>query len=148
MPTSMTQAFTLTLVGMGMTFAAIGLLVLGMYVMTALIKDTRPVTRKAVVIKVEKNLQSEATARKITAAVFPGITITPTAEPRKSSREEEGSQNREDRYRAAAAAVAIALAAQATAVPTVGVTATDGWNTFVRGQRLAQRQRYHTHRLH
>jgi sodium pump decarboxylase gamma subunit len=39
MTTLLNQALVLTLIGMGMTFGALGLLVLGMYAMTALITD-------------------------------------------------------------------------------------------------------------
>lgn len=141
MTTLLNQALTLTLIGMGMTFAAIGLLVLGMYVMTALIKDTPPKARKAVVIEVEKNPQSEALAREVTAAVFPGVTLNPQAGPGPGFRKSD-VQRDEDRYRAAAAAVAIAFAMQTTVTRQTNVAAADGWSAFVRGKRLAQR-RYH-----
>ncbi len=145
MTTLLNQALLLTLVGMGMTFAAIGLLVLGMYAMTALIKDTRPEARKAVVIKVERNLQSEATAKQISKAVFPGVTITPE---KSDDRDTNNTRSHDGRYRAAAVAVAVALAAQSasTTAQQANVALADSWNAFVRGRHLAQRQRYYARR--
>ena len=138
MNTLLSQALLLTLIGMTMTFAAIGLLVGGMYVLTALIKDERPKARKPVVVKVERNVQSEAEAKRISQAVFPSITIAPEEVP--TANDEDNANEVEDRQRAAAVAVALALAIQA--ISTTNTAPMDGWNTFVRGHHLAQRQRY------
>ena len=143
MNTLLTQALLLTLVGMTMTFAAIALLVIGMYVLTALIKDERPKARKPVVVKVERNVQSEAEAKQISQAVFPGVTLV--QEETLSAADQDDTDEAENRHRAAAVAVAVALAMQSTSTAT-GAVAADSWNTFVRGRRLAQRQRYSARR--
>jgi len=141
MPPLLNQALFLTLIGMTMTFAAIGLLVIGMYALTALARDERPKKRKPVVVTVERDLQSEATAKQISLAVFPNITLTPEKTP--NNDQNDVVDEAENRRRAAATAVAMALAMQVTATTTAtGAVAGDNWNTFVRGHHLAQRQRY------
>lgn len=143
MNTLLTQALLLTLIGMTMTFAAIALLVVGMYVLTALIKDERPKARKPVVVSVERNVQSEAEAKQISQAVFPGVTIT--SKDAQTDDDQDNANEAENRNRAAAAAVAVALAMQSTATATAAVAA-DSWNTFVRGRHLARRERYNARR--
>lgn len=137
----LTQAIFLTLAGMTMTFAAIGLLVVGMYVLTAVVKDERP-KRKPIVVNVERNVQSEAEAKQISQAVFPGVTLAP--EETMPDGHANAETEVENRRRAAAVAVAIALATQSTAA--VNTAPVDSWSTFVRGHHLAQRQRFRARR--
>jgi Na+-transporting methylmalonyl-CoA/oxaloacetate decarboxylase gamma subunit len=137
------QALILTLVGMGMTFAAIGLLVAGMYAMTAFIKDKADD---------EDELFDEM------PAIYEPSPIAGHPSPGDSGR------NDADRRLAAAAAVATMLAEQqgkmqaaaaavAAAIATADAAATQtttgpqlatssAWNTAIRVQRLSQRQ-YH-----
>jgi Na+-transporting methylmalonyl-CoA/oxaloacetate decarboxylase gamma subunit len=142
MDTLLTQALLLTLVGMTMTFAAIALLVVGMYVLTTLIKDERPQARKPVVVKVERNIQSEAEAKQISQAVFPGVTLA--SEETLTTDDQNHTDEAENRHRAAAVAVAVALAMQSTSI--TNTAPVDNWNAFIRARHLAQRQRYNARR--
>jgi len=165
MTTLLNQALILTVIGMGMTFAALGLLVLGMYAMTALITDTprrKPalseeeqaeevfVTRVADVVlhlAAAANLPDADTVtapppdedrlRAAAAAVALALALQGDAPQAGSSAVED------DRYRAAAAAVAMAVAcAGATAAPAHASTMPDAWNAHARAQRITQRQRW------
>ncbi len=112
------QSLQLTLYGMGMTFAAIGSLVLGMYLLTALTAErTAPAGEEA------------------------------TAGPEDLLTEVAGAVEEDDRYLAAAAAVAVAMATTTQpsekSAPGIAVTASgDAWNAYVRERRLAGRLRH------
>jgi Na+-transporting methylmalonyl-CoA/oxaloacetate decarboxylase gamma subunit len=113
----LSQALVLTAIGMGMTFVAIGTLVLGMYLMTALIKGGRS---EAAEVPAEPPSVPE-----IVAPDYPA--------------------GRDARQVAAAAAVAVALAEaaaeEAATPPRAPVTevAVGGWNAYVRGRHLSRR---------
>ena len=144
-----------------MTFGALGLLVLGMYAMTALITDkprrkkvtTEETPEEALVTRV-----ADVVLHLAAAASQPGTKVE-ADRPRDEDRERaavaavalalalEGDAPQRDvtpadRYRAAAAAVAMAVAC-ADAVPaSVNVsTMPDAWNYHVRAQQLAGRGR-------
>ncbi len=149
MITQLNQALVLTLVGMGMTFAALGLLVLGMYAMTALITD-KPRRKKASAEEApaEEPLVTEAAD----VALHLAATRQSGAEVDENRRRAaavavavalEGATAEDCRYRAAAAAVAMAVAsASAASVPTNVPTMPDVWDHHVRSQYLTQRQRW------
>jgi len=165
MTTLLNQALILTLGGMGMTFAALGMLVLGMYAMTALITD-KPRRKKA---SSEEAQTEEAFATRVADVVLhlDAAARQPDAKaeagrPRDEDRERaaavavalaltlEGGtpfmatgSAEGDRYRAAAAAVALAMASAGTApTPTKTSTMPDAWDYHAREQRLTQRQRF------
>ncbi len=129
------QALVLTVVGMGMTFVAIGLLVVGMYAMTALIKDKALIKNKADEIAAvdEIELLEAPVAQQPAFAIDPGHPqIAAAAAVAAMLAEYNG------KAQAAAAAVAVAWATQ-SAAPS---TAPSAWNVTRRGQQLAQRK-YH-----
>jgi len=118
MAESLVQALALTGIGMGMTFAAIGVLVLGMYLMTALIKDRQPAGQAA------PSSASVPDSNASPEPLLPASTSTAL-------------------YKAAAAAVAVALAELPQAESTRGwPLPVSGWSESVRAQHLAGRQRY------
>jgi len=146
MTTLLNQALILTLVGMGMTFAALGLLVLGMYAMTALITDEprrkkTPVeaapAEEPLVTQVADVVLHLATTRKSDAEVLEDHKRAAAAAVALALDTAEDC-----RYRAAAAAVAIALASADAAPASTNAAMPDAWNTHVRGQHLTQRQRW------
>jgi Na+-transporting methylmalonyl-CoA/oxaloacetate decarboxylase gamma subunit len=108
------QALTYTAIGMSVTFAAIGLLVGLMYLLTALTREG-----------------GEVPAEEAVAAVMEGEVATAPPPPN------------DDRYRAAAAAVALALADLARKRTAEEATASPAgqWRSFVRNQHLTQRVR-------
>jgi Na+-transporting methylmalonyl-CoA/oxaloacetate decarboxylase gamma subunit len=153
MTTLLNQALILTLVGMGMTFAALGLLVLGMYAMTALITDEprrktapaeeSPAEERIVTQAADVVLHLTAAARRPSAEVSANRELAAAAAVTLALALEEGRPQRDDRYRAAAVAVAMALASGGAAVASTNVVAMpDAWNTHVRSQHLTQRQRW------
>ena len=147
MTTLLNQALILTLVGMGMTFASLGLLVLGMYAMTALITDkprgkkaleaapeTRGVDVALPVVEVAAALPRDAARSRAAAAAvalalaMEGVVTLPVAD---------------DRYRAAAAAVAMAVAGADGGAARANVSGNPGvWNYHAREQQLRQGQRF------
>jgi Na+-transporting methylmalonyl-CoA/oxaloacetate decarboxylase gamma subunit len=146
MTTLLNQAFTLTLVGMGMTFAAIVLLVAGMYVLTALAKsEDAPARRRKsaapVVIQVpDENIGTPRRGPSPTLAVTSSTDVKPS----------EPAGPVDDRYLAAAAAVAVALATQAAPAASQDgrVIGISPWNTHMRGHQLTQRLRHMARRVH
>ncbi|HQE92912.1 MAG TPA: OadG family protein [Anaerolineae bacterium] len=151
MTTLLNQALILTLVGMGMTFGALGLLVLGMYAMTALITD-KPRRQKPprAAAPAEETLVTQV------ADVVLHLATTAARPPLRAEEERElaavaaviAALASEDatadaRYRAAAAAVAMAVASDAVVqAPTPVFAMPDAWNIHVREQQLAPRQRW------
>jgi Na+-transporting methylmalonyl-CoA/oxaloacetate decarboxylase gamma subunit len=160
MTTLLNQALILTLIGMGMTFGALGLLVLGMYAMTALITE-KPRRKK---VPAEEAPAEGALVTRVAdvvlhlaaAASLPGAK-TEVDEDRERAAvaavalalASEGDAPQLDvtpadcRYRAAAAAVAMAVAcADAATAPANISTIPDAWNYHARAQQLTQRQRF------
>jgi len=126
----LSQALFLTLIGMGMTFAAIGLLVVGMYLMTALIKDKAQDDGELPKVAPEpltEGLAQEGQHRHIAAAAAVSVALTEQS-PRYAT--------------AAAAAVAVALTTQSAPPVVVSAGARNAWNAYVRGQQLSQRRTY------
>lgn len=112
----LTQALNLTLVGMGMTFAAIGVLVAGMYALTTFLAD-----------------EEEAEE----APEIPEVAEAPA--------DQAALQLDVGRYRAAAAAVAVALAQAADTArtqPTGRTVAGESWTAHVRTKQLARREHH------
>lgn len=128
----LTQAFILTLVGMGMTFAAIGLLVVGMYALTALVKDKPEAA-------VEEALPAPETPQPMLQKL--SVEIQRAAAAAVSVALAEGGAS--PRYVAAAAAVATALSART--VPAGAAVDAGAWNVAVRARRLAWRERHRPH---
>ncbi len=131
------QALVLTGWGMGMTFLALGALVLGMYLMTALVKDKNETHTDSDVELVvgagedndEGNLDHLIIENKGTARI------------------------NDDQNRAAAAAVAIAIAlsqesAEKQYKTPAHIAVPVAWDHYVRGRHLSQRSRYEQLRLH
>ena len=151
MTTLLNQALILTLVGMGMTFAALGLLVLGMYAMTALITDEpRRKTAPAEEVPTEERIVTQAAdvvLHLATTARQPGVDVRENcalaAAAAVSLALEDARPQLDDRYRAAAAAVAMIVTGGEVTSASVNIsTAPDAWNTHVRTQHLTQRQRW------
>ena len=162
MTTLLNQALVLTLIGMGMTFAALGLLVLGMYAMTALITD-EPRRKKAPAEEapVEGTLVTQVAdvVLHLAAAANPPDVKAEAVEDRERAAAAavalalalEGDSSHldatpADRYRAAAAAVAMAVAtasadADAVSAPTDVVAMPDAWSHHVRAQQFTGRSR-------
>ncbi len=134
------QSLLLTLIGMGMTFASIGVLVLGMYAMTAFIKDKANVEEEetpeaAPAVELEPWAWGPAdNQRPLAAAAAVSVALA--------------EQTSSARYLAAAAAVAGALATTApAAVQPAPADASSAWNAHVRSRNLARRSDY-VARLH
>ncbi len=130
------QALLLTVIGMGMTFAAIGLLVAVMYAMTALIKDKTDV----------EDVDTDDIDLPIAVAPWENSSndIAPLAAAAAVATmfaEQQG------KAQAAAAAVTVALTTQTIATPAF-TTRPNAWNTTIRAQRLAQRQYHNLRRRH
>ncbi len=126
------EALMLTLIGMGMTFAAIGVLVLGMYAMTALIKDKPQAAEEPSEDELagasEPLRELVADPQPLAAAAAVAVGLANQATP--------------GRYVAAAAAVAAAMAV-ATAHPRSALSgATITWNAYVRRRTLALHKFY------
>ncbi|HOU14430.1 MAG TPA: OadG family protein [Anaerolineae bacterium] len=163
MTTLLNQALILTLIGMGMTFAALGLLVLGMYAMTAFITD-KPRRKEA---PTEETQTEEALMTQVADVVLhiaaasglPGADAAPSQlqnEDRQRAAAAAVALALEDsipqtndatadcRYRAAAAAVAAALTEHnpAAVIPAPPTIIPDTWNYHARAQHLIQRQRF------
>ncbi len=170
MTTLLNQALILTLVGMGMTFAALGLLVLGMYAMTALITD-KPRRQEMPLpeTQVEETLLTQVADVVLhiaAAASLPSadaVAVQPQDEDRQraaavavalaladTSQSDDAAADcrvaADCRYRAAAAAAALAMALAernpASVVPAPSTAAPDAWNYHARGHHLTQRQRF------
>ena len=144
MNTALAQALQLTVLGMGMTFASIGVLALGMLLMTWM---TREKDKAGVPVGVRDGDEmgtiemasssevdgppDEAAARAAAAAVAVALaTRTPAT---------SGA--------AQAAAVAVALAGHGSVTPQVEVSAVDAWDGYVRSLHLSRRARYDARRV-
>ena len=142
MNTTLAQALQLTVLGMGMTFASIGVLALGMLVMTWM---TREKDKAGVPVGVRDGDEmgtiemasssevdgppDEAAARAAAAAVAVALaTRTPATS-------------------GAAQAVAVALAGHGSVTPQVEVSAVDAWDGYVRSLHLSRRARYDARRV-
>ena len=118
----LSQTLWLTLWGMGMTFASIGFLVLGMYLMTYLTRGRReeegdimaaPLEREAVEVEIERERKRKAVAAAVAAAL---------------AREEQQP-------------------VEPVALPTAMRALLDEpWNAYARGLHVLRRQRYEAHR--
>lgn len=116
----LSQALNLTLVGMGMTFAAIGVLVAGMYALTTFLADEEEAEEAPEIPEV-----AEAPADQAALQLDVG--------------------RYHARYRAAAAAVAVALvqaADTARTQPTGRTVAGESWTAHVRTKQLARREHH------
>jgi len=152
MTTLLNQALILTLVGMGMTFAALGLLVLGMYALTALFTDRpRRSEPPRTEVPVEPTLITQVADVALQLATFaaqPGAVTQPTDEDRYRAAAaavahalalESDVPYVEDRYRAAAAAIAVACAeTESQPAPGGRFTAPETWNNHTRAQHLTR----------
>ena len=134
------QALILTGWGMGMTFLAIGALVVGMYFLTMVIKDKEDTDVDNVVEynspedvgELVIGLPLDDTQRHLETPDIENIGITP---------------NNDDQNRALAASVAVAIALSQESEDKEEETFTaiitqDAWNHYVRGRHLSQRSRY------
>ena len=154
MNTTLAQALQLTVLGMGMTFASIGVLVLGMLLLARMTREKgnagtpggTPVDRAAGVPlggeigKIEMAERSgvdgppaEAAAR--VAAVAVAVALANRAPETRGAAQ------------AAAAAVAVALAGHGSAMRQVEVSAVDAWDGYVRSVHLSRRARYGARRV-
>lgn len=149
-----------------MTFGALGLLVLGMYAMTALITDKprrkkapsqEPQAEEVLVTRVADVVLHLAAAASLPDAgteadqlrdedrefaVAASVALALALEGDTPIVAAEGAAA-DGRYRAAAAAVAMAVACAGVAPAPVNVsTMPDAWNYHARGQQLTQRQRF------
>jgi Na+-transporting methylmalonyl-CoA/oxaloacetate decarboxylase gamma subunit len=125
------QGLQLTLLGMGMTFASIGALVVGMYLMTAVTRKRRPE------VDMEEP-EDEGGRVPLDRAVLErgGMSV-------------RGESTQNAKYRAAATAVAVALAEEAQR-KAVGAPRRfdDAWDLFVRNRHLSRRMRHDLRQRH
>lgn len=154
MSEALIQALQLTVFGMGMTFASIGALALGMLVMTYLTKETgsKPVNsrERGNVGNLESGLGSAQIASGSGAAEAAAAAVAVALANQDEACDVVAAQ-------AAAAAVAVSLAMHQSAESIVDDTIRargvqgqpqDGpWNSFVRGQHLSRRARYESRRF-
>ena len=131
MNTTLALALQLTVLGMGMTFASIGALALGMLLMTRMTRekdgDEIGMTDMADSSEVH-GLPGEAAGRAAAAAVAVALANRAPAQ-------------------AAAAAVAVTLAGHGLATPQVEVSAVEAWDGYVRSVHLSRRARYDARRV-
>ena len=123
------QALILTGWGMGMTFLSIGALVVGMYLMTTLIRDKKNVNLASALEFDEKTEESPNNIDHFT------------------EENEDRKQINDDKYLAAAAAVAVALAVPRESETHHGnsseiYTASAAWDHYTRGRHVSQRSRF------
>ena len=123
------QAVILTGWGMGMTFLAIGALVIGMYLMSMVIKEKTETaaddTDETIADLLEEDNEETIEPLEINNGGF--------------------SINSREQYRALAASVAVALALSQESgekEPITTTTTPGAWNHYVRGRQLSQRSRY------
>jgi len=152
--TTLAQALQLTVLGMGMTFASIGVLALGMLLMTRMTREKdragTPVgTPAGMSVSVSDGDETEmnemtdrsevegrpdgSAARAAAAAVAVALANRPPATTGAAQ--------------AAAAAVAVALAGHGAAAPQVEVSAVDAWDGYVRSVHLSRRARHDARRV-
>jgi len=148
--TTLAQALQLTVLGMGMTFASIGVLALGMLLLTRMTREkdkagTPDGTPAGVPLggeigTIEMADRSEvdgppAEAAACVAAVAVAVALANRAPATRGA------------VKAAAAAVAVALAGHGAAMPQVEVFAVDAWDGYVRSVHLSRRARYVARRV-
>ncbi|HEY88781.1 MAG TPA: OadG family protein [Thermoflexia bacterium] len=109
----LTEALGLTVVGMGMTFAALGVLVLGMYLLTMLTAEKKSAGKG-----------QEECAAPSPIAVAPSVSTT------------------DERYLAAVAAVAVAVSQAAPQQQRQRSQPGDQWGLYVRSQQLNARRNH------
>ncbi|MDF1513995.1 MAG: hypothetical protein P1S60_09310 [Anaerolineae bacterium] len=129
------QALILTGWGMGMTFLAIGALVLGMFLMTILIKD-RQSSNSENFMEYDSELD---------------ISLPESDESAVLENELDIAAHEIDMAAVAAVTVAIAIVQQPPfqlpkLVEKTGTS--DGWDHYVRGRRMSQRSQYELRRFH
>jgi Na+-transporting methylmalonyl-CoA/oxaloacetate decarboxylase gamma subunit len=132
----LTQALKITIVGMGMTFASIGALIGGMYLLTGLATD-RPGGEAMKRRSSTASERGETPGREVAAVAAVSAAVADAA-----TAEEEEAGPRDPRHIAAAAAVAAAMADTAAQVSAAPQTSVDVWTLHVRSQQLAQRAHY------
>ena len=140
MTETLAQALELTVLGMGMTFASIGALALGMLAMTYLtrgrkrddVAGSKPGTERQTEGEPAAMVTPESPSAVTAAAAVAAVAVALAVEESMAAQ-------------AAAAAVAVSLATlEEAAVPS---PPTDGaWNSFVRGAHLSRRARYESRR--
>ena len=142
MNTTLAQALQLTVLGMGMTFASIGVLALGMLLLTRMTreKDNAGTPGGGEIGTIEMAERSEvdgppAEAAACVAAVAVAVALANRAPATRGA------------VKAAAAAVAVALAGHGAAMPQVEVSAVDAWDGYVRSVHLSRRARYVARRV-
>ncbi len=146
MNTTLAQALQLTVLGMGMTFASIGVLALGMLLLTRMTreKDNAGTPGGGEIGTIEMAERSAersevdgppAEAAACVAAVAVAVALANRAPATRGA------------VKAAAAAVAVALAGHGAAMPQVEVSAVDAWDGYVRSVHLSRRARYVARRV-
>ncbi len=159
MNTTLAQALQLTVLGMGMTFASIGVLALGMLLLTRMTREkdragtpggTPDDTPAGVpdggeigTIEMAERSEvdgppAEAAARAAAVAVAVALANRPPAARAPATR---------GAVKAAAAAVAVALAGHGSATPQVEVSAANAWDGYGRSAHLSSRARYDVRRV-
>jgi Na+-transporting methylmalonyl-CoA/oxaloacetate decarboxylase gamma subunit len=133
------QALKLTVVGMGMTFGAIGALIGGMYLLTGLTTDrSQGAAMKR--LNPTKPSGAETAGREVAAAAVAAVA---------AAAEEEDA--RDPKHIAAVAAVTAALASAMPDTAAPGTTPRlpmDVWTLHVRSQQLTHRTHYNALRAH
>jgi Na+-transporting methylmalonyl-CoA/oxaloacetate decarboxylase gamma subunit len=122
------QGLQLTLLGMGMTFASIGALVVGMYLMTAVTRTERSKGKSAL-----RGHRDEGENVSLNNAALGRGALPSTEESVDDAK-----------YRAAAAAVAVALAEADTDVSSAAPppASSSAWDIYIRGRHVSHRTRY------
>jgi Na+-transporting methylmalonyl-CoA/oxaloacetate decarboxylase gamma subunit len=133
------QALRLTVLGMGMTFASIAALALGMWGMTYL---TRMRSRESPAEGGQENVAPVGSDVAVQGAADPidqAEVREADAAPAETAPAETASA---DAAQAAAVAVAVSQTTQLSDVALEHQAPSEAWDTFVRGANLARRARY------
>lgn len=154
MSEALAQALRLTALGMGMTFASIGALALGMLAMTYLTNGSRLRAKDGRERKTLDDRTSESQAKPATAESIPAghAVVRPEAAAAAAAVGVALARLAEDHAmeaaQAAAAAVAVSLIDQQGSVSSAPSYpgAAEPWNSYVRGAHLSRRARYESQR--
>ena len=147
MNTTLAQALQLTVLGMGMTFASIGVLALGMLLLTRMAGEKDKAGTPAgtpdggEIDTTEMAERSEVDGPPGEAAARAAVAAVAVALVNRAPATRGAAQ-------AAAAAVAVALAGHGSGIiPQVEVSAVDAWDGYVRSGHLSRRARYDARRV-
>jgi len=143
--TILAQALRLTVLGMGMTFASIGALALGMLLMTRMTREKDKAGTPVGTLAGVPDGGEMATTEMADGSEVDGLLVEAAA--RAAAAGVAVALATSGAAQAAAAAVAVSLAGHGPATPQVEVSTVDGWDGYVRSMHLSRRARYDARRV-